>query len=30
MDGYVGRSSLVHEAHAHAILSWRNKLLNWQ
>lgn len=30
MDGYVGRSSLVHEAHAHAILSWRHKLLDWQ
>ena len=30
MDGFVGRNSLVHEAHAHAILSWRNNLLDWQ
>lgn len=30
MNGYVGRSSLVHEAHAHAIPSWRNKLPDWQ
>lgn len=30
MDGFVGRNSLVHEAHAHAILAWRNSLLDWQ
>jgi hypothetical protein len=30
MDGFVGRNSLVHEAHAHAILSWRNNRLDWQ
>ena len=30
MDGFVGRNSLVHEAHAHVILSWRNDRLDWQ
>jgi hypothetical protein len=30
MDGFVGRNSLVHEAHAHAILSWCNNRLDWQ
>lgn len=30
LDGFVVRNSLVHEAHAHAILSWRNQLVDRQ
>jgi hypothetical protein len=29
-DGFIGRNSLAHEVHAHAILSRRNNLLDWQ